>query len=530
MDFPPELERLHQEFQEKSLAFSALIKKASAPDAVSADIDAARAGRDELQLLNQSIVALTDEYLMAAGLTQEQLNSLDAQYEAELNTVIHQDVSIRNYTPNAVKTTARIEEFLPRALEKLLNIVSPEWLRGESRKAYRLDADYTAKPFSLISGMRRESLMSPINRFAQALLVSEDFLENREDYDFHAGALLVPQTAQLGSALEIITEEVQGDVAERVASLSTGKSELVDSTIFELLVAAACIRNGRKIEMLSPGVSKTPDMRVTDAILHMPTVIECKRRRFVTEYERSEEERLRELFQSMAHAFRQQGVYGTVDVEFRVEVTAVPMEEFVSKSLRQALYGVEGIEANYDWGSLRFNPLAKKVELQPTRLYSPSYLESIFNWNGDIPEFDGIVCESLSAGAITTDVASEPIGIKWRSRSVKALKKKQRALGAMLGDAMDQIPVGELGIIYLCYQEGSSGEIADERSRRIQDEFSRWDHQRGIWIPAIFVNRLYARVLGEGNPDLIENAIQMKPQSEHPRIFELFPAQIFTAA
>jgi hypothetical protein len=237
---------------------------------------------------------------------------------------------------------------------------------------------------------------------------------------------------------------------------------------------------------------------------------------------------VRDLFQSMAHAFRQRGVYGTVDVEFRVEVTVIPMEEFVSTSLRQALYGIESVEAIYDWGSLRFNPLAKKVHLQPTRLYSPSYLKSIFSWNGDIQEFDGIVCESLSAHNLTTDVAREPIAIKWRSRSVKALTKKQRALGSMLGDAMDQIPVGELGIIYLSYQEGSSEEIADERSRRIQAEFSNWSHQRGIWIPAIFVNRLYARVLGEGNPDLIENVIQMKPQSDHPHIFELFPAQVFT--
>jgi hypothetical protein len=40
----------------------------------------------------------------------------------------------------------------------------------------------------------------------------------------------------------------------------------------------------------------------------------------------------------------------------------------------------------------------------------------------------------------------------------------------MLGDAMNQIPAGKLGIIYLCHQEDASIDIADERSQRIKDE------------------------------------------------------------
>lgn len=98
----------------------------------------------------------------------------------------------------------------------------------------------------------------------------------------------------------------------------------------------------------------------------------------------------------------------------------------------------------------------------------------------------------------------------------------------MLGEAIDQIPAGEMGIIYLCYQEGSSADIADERSQRIQRELADWYHRPGIWIPAIFINRLYARVLGEGNPDLIENVMLLKPSIDHPSIFGSFPSQVFT--
>jgi hypothetical protein len=91
-----------------------------------------------------------------------------------------------------------------------------------------------------VNGTRIESALSPVHRFAHALLVSQDYLDGREDYDFHAGSLLVPQTAQLGTSLEIFTTQVAGDVSGRIASLSTGPSSNVDSTIYELLVGAAC--------------------------------------------------------------------------------------------------------------------------------------------------------------------------------------------------------------------------------------------------------------------------------------------------
>ena len=262
----------------------------------------------------------------------------------------------------------------------------------------------------------------------------------------------------------------------------------------------------------------------------MPTVIECKRRRFVSDYERSGEDRIRRLFEVTAKELQKVGVYGVFEVEFVVEISAVSYEEFVSHVIRQARYGIEGAEVGYSWGSAKFTPLEKRVHLAPTRLYSPSYLETVFNWNCEASEYDGIVCESHQNGELMTNLALEPVAIKWRSRSAAAQIKKQRAIGAMLGDAISQVPAGELGIIYVCYQEGSSTDIADERSQRIKDELSNWSHWGEVYIPAIFINRLYARTLNEGNPDLIENVLTVKPCKGHPSIFELFPAQVFTPA
>ena len=260
----------------------------------------------------------------------------------------------------------------------------------------------------------------------------------------------------------------------------------------------------------------------------MPTVVECKRRQFLIEYEKAEERQVRAMFHAASDALRDQGTFGIVEVEFTVEVAAVAIGEFVSILSRQARYGMERTEAVYPWGKVRFFALPKRVEFAATRLYSPIYLDTVFGWNGDVPEFDGIVCQSLANKTLTASQAVEPVALKWRSRSPDAQRKKQRAISALLSDAVAQVPAGEIGIIYICYQEGASEDIADGKSERLQTEVRDWYHRGGISIPAFFVNRLYARPLGNGVPDLIENVVQMKDRGVHPSIFDLFPSCIFT--
>jgi hypothetical protein len=63
---------------------------------------------------------------------------------------------------------------------------------------------------------------------------------------------------------------------------------------------------------------------------------------------------------------------------------------------------MERTEAIYAWGKVKFLSLPRQVAFATTRLYSPSYLNVVFSWNGDVPEFDGIVCQSLRSSSLTT--------------------------------------------------------------------------------------------------------------------------------
>jgi len=101
-------------------------------------------------------------------------------------------------------------------------------------------------------------------------------LESRPDYDFFSGSRFVPEICALGRALPTIMRSGKGNVAERVRKLYRGPSTEVESSIYELVVAASCIEKGREIEFLdTSGPGKKPDLRVLD-LIGIPTVIECK--------------------------------------------------------------------------------------------------------------------------------------------------------------------------------------------------------------------------------------------------------------
>ena len=68
-----------------------------------------------------------------------------------------------------------------------------------------------------------------------------------------------------------------------------------DSRIFELLVAAAFARMGHDVAFIEESAQKkTPDLRLYDT--PVPTVIECKRKQPLNDYEKREFSVMREVF------------------------------------------------------------------------------------------------------------------------------------------------------------------------------------------------------------------------------------------
>jgi len=125
------------------------------------------------------------------------------------------------------------------------------------------------------------------------------------------------------------------------------------------------------------------------------------------------------------------------------------------------------------------------------------------------------------------EIYTAPLCLKWKSESEEALMKKSRGITALLAAAVDQIPDGDIGFVYVAYPEGSRAELADARTRFIRDTAPKFWHRWLVRVPVTMINRLYARPLGSGAPDLIESVMAAAATGDEFWLNKL-PWRVFT--
>lgn len=425
-----------------------------------------------------------------------------------------------------VPSTAELNDYLPKALERVLSLIDPKWLQEQARKPFRLDDEFRSKPLQLLGGVRLGTGSNGPQRLARMLLVAQDHLAQRDDLDFTSGALLIPELAMLGFRLDAI-HELGPEARAKLARLPMLPDDEVASSIHELLVGAAAIAKGLSVEMLpSDPRTKTPDFKVHNQAV--PVSLECKRRLRATEYEQREATYVMGLYEAMRGSLRKAGMHIAVEVDFSVPVQTVAAAEFTDLVTKIASF-YEETSSEPPWGSVRCVPLEYVVDLsQATRLYAPNFLSRVFRWAEEQMDWDGLICEVEAPSTVRVKRGRDPLCLKWRTSHAEALRKKARGVTSLFGDAAKQIPDGDLGIIYIAYPEGARAVVADARTRAIMEEAQRWTLDFGKVIPLILVSRLYPRSLTVGVPDLIESTMALLAQEAHPGFPSLFPTAVFT--
>jgi hypothetical protein len=451
--------------------------------------------------LHKELGQLVAEAQRIAGIPDELLEALEEDAVAKDGEI---RIERQSLTIDKLPPTEFFDRVLPQGLERIYRLVDLKWLHSQRDLFQKMKDSFLRSPLSIVRGLRIESEFPSIHRFAQAIFVCQDYLDEEQNTDIFASALLVPQTASLGWRLPLL-REVGGDTKERIEKLWRGESEEVDSTVFELLVASACVAMGREMEFLKETEMRSPDLRVHD--YPFPLVVECKRKRVLRDYEILEEQRMSELFGLLHKNASARNLWGIFELELGIEPIMAPIEEIVLRSIYQRLAASPEKPTTYEWGSIAFFELPKKVSIPKTRLYSPIFLENVFFWNSDLPTHDGMLCKTVSSFEFLVDIAEEPIALKWRSNSSEAIKNRSWSPVDLLGNATNQIPLGEVGIIYICYQEGGREWIADHRTNSFISRIKNWAHSGGIRVPLSILTRIYPRLLGHGAPDLIENAL-----------------------
>jgi hypothetical protein len=264
------------------------------------------------------------EVSKASGIPEEALEALE---ERGWHEGAEDRLSRKDLIDGKVAVTGLVETRLSEALEELSRLVPRDWLDEEPGNDGSVRLAQAKDCLSLVKGLRPESEFPKMHRFRQALRVTMDFAESRPGYDHFAGATLVPQTVQLGSRLAAL-RDVGGDVAGRTRTLWQGPGDQVDSTVFELLVAAACAVRGRNVEFLDATPEKSPDLRCHDPY---PMVIECKRKRVLSRYELQEEAAMRRLFLELEAEALKKGMRGRFALRLNTQVDRAPIHEIVQR-------------------------------------------------------------------------------------------------------------------------------------------------------------------------------------------------------
>ena len=425
----------------------------------------------------------------------------------------------------APAATAFVEDYLPEAIELIERHAPSGWIDREPAELFRLSSVPDDQPVSIVKGIRLESERPKGHRLRQAITMAKDYLANDPRYDHLGGALAVTQLAQLGRRIGVL--RAVGGAQERIDALYSRAEP--DAIMFELLVAAACSAKGREMVFVEPTSVKSPDLRCKDAF---NMVVECKRSAALTVYEIGEEARMRELFRLLRAAAVTRGQFGTYEVAFSMEASAVDIADVAATCLLQRLAAHPERPLAYPWGSVAFRPLPRSVELgDVTKAYSPIMLQEVFGWNLEMPRWDGFISQIDGAPAATVDRVRSPVGLAWRVDAEAAIIKRSRAPLGLFAKAVTQVPRGEFGLVYVAYPEGARSDVADNRTQAYMERIHQWEHDGAIRIPATFLVRQFPLSTGHGNPDMIENTVRFLSEEGggDEWIFREYPAAIFTS-
>ena len=483
---------------------------------------------EELQVLGTAYGRELIAVQTAFGFSESELQ----QYEKlELDAVLNdREERYSRQDIESMYPTATLDESAPAALEKLLPRVDPDWLDREGRTNYRLDDSFLNRPLHIVCGTRVGvgTLGDRPQRFARMLLLCRDHVNKRDELDFFEAALAVPEIVMLADSLSQIDE--LGPVAttqlERLPELDDPKAA---STMHELLVGSACVRRGKSLKMLSDaGSNKVPDFKVIDP--GAPTSIECKRRLGLSDYELAEARHIEELYSGIRELLVTRGLHFSIEATFLKEVFVVSQATFRTDVESLVASENRGLDITPTaWGHLRHEVLPFTLDLPWTRLYSPDFLERVFNWPVLQNAWDGLLCEVEPLFRVCVRSAKNPRCLKWVSLNDKAILKKSRGITSLWGRATKQIPAGEMGIIYIAYPEGARESLADARTQHIIKTSKQWQARWSVKIPMTVVDRLYSRSLGIGLPDLIESSLLFILDGDETWL-SMFPANVFTMA
>jgi hypothetical protein len=498
-----EVQRLLAEHErgisERVREYSSALKEAEqegwTPEAV-ARASAIAEEAKQMKLNGEAIVDEAIERLRSAGFTLPETQG--GSYESSRWWA-------KDLGRDKIEPTAFLEDHLKNGIDRLISNLPREWWRQQIEIREQAGDRYLREPLVLYGGIRIFQHLPPVHRYAYGLLLAMDWLSASEKYDVYSGAFLIPAIGTLCGLLEPLSA-VKGGL-QKLDELPKCPSAEVDSRLYELATVARCAAMGRKVEILFSQSDVSPDFRLHD--LRFPAVGECKMQRRLSASEELETALLQRVFSMMVEDHKRHIVAGDLQIRFVVDPETLEASQ-IFEAARDLYTRINPFgEVDVGWGRIALSSLPLSIELpMMTPIYGPEFLKRTFNFQSEEGHFDGICAKVENDGAVRLGRAALPFCLKWRTDNSTAIERKARHITMLMLEAIDQIPVGEAGFIYIAYEDSHRGDIADLRTRRIMETVENFFFKRRGVIPLhVIVNRLFPKALGDGRPDLIESAI-----------------------
>jgi hypothetical protein len=267
-------------------------------------------------------------------------------------------------------------------VEWVLSLVPPDGWKERRRALERFEAEVLPRqnlPRPGTAELGRSRI--PGDRAGWYVYQAQLYLTDPMRYEMSQGSRIIPVVQTVGAHLRILRAVPGADA--RMAGSLVKEGDSIDSTLFEMLVACAYATRGWDDVAF---IDEDPSARSPDLVAHSSLgnlLVECKRKRAVSDYLRRERQHRIVLLRPLTDALRDLAIDWCLDICFHRPIVTYP-EDFLRRSLVPLLrlgqpgILVDGAEMTVrairpDWDRLRDAMRRQDIRADTARIASLLY-------------------------------------------------------------------------------------------------------------------------------------------------------------
>lgn len=313
--------------------------------------------------------------------------------------------------------------------------------------------------------------------FGWYLFLAEANLDHVWNYEPVFGSRVIPVFKAIGRDFDAL-KTVAG-VEDRIAEIVGKNRSQPNGGLFELLVASAYLREGAEVAFVpeQPGVAKTHDLDAT--IDGVTWAVECKRME-VGDTGDHERNRIRELWNPIAHHLARAGRSILAEVEFHVPPKDLPDDHLVRRVASVVLGGSKSVS----WDDASSTGVIKPLDMGPVKavladndlMQGSSRLMELLTgrYVRNMPYNTVLKAKFGGNPRYITDLDLAVV-LRYEVTAEAAIDAKARDIFRKLREANQQLPSDRPSVVHIGFEAVEGDRIEKARYEKILATTERFD-------------------------------------------------------